>query len=59
MSRLRYYWMSRDGTGPDGSTTASTGQGNVDTSDDDLLAKGSNVELQMLHSRYDSIYWSR
>ena len=59
MSRLRYYWVARDGTGgQDGSAITSTGQGNVDTTaDDDTLAKGSNVELQMLHSRYSCIYF--
>ena len=57
MSRLRYYWVSRDhsGAGTD-SSVKSKSQATVDsTSDEDSLAVGSNVELQMLHSKYDFI----
>lgn len=57
MSRLRYYWVSRDHSGATDSSAKSKNQANVDaTSDEDSLAIGSNVELQMLHSKYDFIY---
>ena len=57
MSRLRYYWVARDSSTSSGGSAKGSKQGNVDSiADEDSLAIGSNVELQMLHSRYESIY---
>ena len=57
MSRLRYYWIARDSATSSGGSGKGS-KGNVDAiADEDSLAIGSNVELQMLHSRYESIYF--
>ena len=52
LSRLRYYWV-----GGDESETSESSQSQKQdtTADEDSLAIGSNVELQMLHSKYEII----
>ena len=52
LSRLRYYWV-----GGDESETSDSSQSQKQdtTADEDSLAIGSNVELQMLHSKYEII----
>ena len=58
MSRLRYYWVARDSSTPSGGSAKGSKQGNVESiADEDSLAIGSNVELQMLHSKYENIYF--
>ena len=63
MSRLRYYWVARDATAPSKTAGKGSKQGNVEsTADEDSLAIGSNVEIQMLHSRlikklHSNIIW--
>ena len=50
MSRLRYYWVARDVA----ATTGAQAKGSKpveSTADEDSLAIGTNVELQMLHSK--------
>ena len=53
LSRLRYYWV-----GGDESETSDSSQSQKQdtTADEDSLAIGSNVELQMLHSKYELIH---